>query len=365
MIKTTVVIAGGGPAGAATSISLSRRGIPNIIVEAETGPQQRPGETIPPNAKPLFARLGIDALLDDKRHMHCYGNRYAWGSNVFADKDFVTGIHGNGVHIDRLHFEQQLTAVAADSGATMLWGTRLKAATYTDGGWLVDIEDGTNGIQQVACTFLVDATGRACRVARMIGIKRIAKDKLAGIAACFSNVSGMPLYTFIEATETGWWYAVPLSGNRLAAAYMTDSDLIDAALLKSSGYLAVINNTQLMSPIFNGPATESVSISVKQASTSYLARRYGPGWLAVGDAAFAYDPISSYGITSALEGGFYAGNAIADELGGFKEALPAYDWLISKAFSIYLDMYVNQYAKERRWMQSDFWMRRHNFATIQ
>lgn len=362
MINTTVLIAGGGPAGAATSISLSRRGIPNIIVEAEAGPQHRPGETIPPNAKPLFTRLGIDALLDDERHMRCYGNRYAWGSNAAADKDFVAGIHGNGVHIDRLHFEQQLTGVAVGSGATMLWGTRLKAASYTGGTWLAEIEDSTGGIQQVACNFLVDATGRACRVARMMGIKRIAKDKLAGVTACFSNVPSMPLYTFIEATKNGWWYAVPLSGNRLAAAYMTDSDLIDAAWLKSSGYLAAINNTQLIAPVFKGQASESVSISVKHASTSYLAQRYGPGWLAAGDAAFAYDPISSYGITSALEGGFYAGNAIADELGGFKEALPAYDWLISKAFSIYLDMYVNQYAKERRWTQSEFWARRHNFG---
>jgi len=102
------------------------------------------------------------------------------------------------------------------------------------------------------------------------------------------------------------------------------------------------------------------SLTTSTASTSYLAQRYGATWLAVGDAAFAYDPISSYGITSALEGGYYAGNAIADKFAGKAEALPAYDYLISSAFKIYNEMYLHQYRQEQRWPEEQFWKRRLN-----
>ena len=55
---------------------------------------------------------------------------------------------------------------------------------------------------------------------------------------------------------------------------------------------------------------------VLPAETSRLDRIAGPGWLALGDAAAAYDPLSSYGIGSAMGSGFYAGQAIADSLAG-------------------------------------------------
>ena len=81
--------------------------------------------------------------------------------------------------------------------------------------------------------------------------------------------------------------------------------------------------------------------------------------MAVGDAAFAYDPISSYGISSALGSGYYAGNAIADYLRGYKEAQLAYRMVTERAFFQYLHMLRHQYLQEQRWLNSPFWNRRH------
>jgi 2-polyprenyl-6-methoxyphenol hydroxylase-like FAD-dependent oxidoreductase len=49
-----VIIIGGGPAGIATSVTLTSRGVSNCIVEAQLVPENKHGEAIPPNAKPLL-----------------------------------------------------------------------------------------------------------------------------------------------------------------------------------------------------------------------------------------------------------------------------------------------------------------------
>lgn len=76
--------------------------------------------------------------------------------------------------------------------------------------------------------------------------------------------------------------------------------------------------------------------------------------MAVGNAAFAYDPISSYGIASALGGCFYAGNAIADHFLGKQEALLVYSFIHEKNYKLYLEMLGNQYQLEQRWSNNLF-----------
>ena len=52
-------------------------------------------------------------------------------------------------------------------------------------------------------------------------------------------------------------------------------------------------------------------LRVVAADSSCLEVVEGDGWCAVGDAAAAYDPLSSQGITTALASGAWAGQAIA------------------------------------------------------
>jgi flavin-dependent dehydrogenase len=79
----------------------------------------------------------------------------------------------------------------------------------------------------------------------------------------------------------------------------------------------------------------------------------------VGDAAVAHDPLASYGISSALGAGLYAAAAVADYLGGRRDALRAYAQLIDRAFARYLLMHHDRYLAEQRWPDEPFWRRRH------
>jgi flavin-dependent dehydrogenase len=85
----------------------------------------------------------------------------------------------------------------------------------------------------------------------------------------------------------------------------------------------------------------------------------GEGWAAAGDAAAAYDPLSSHGIGSALAGGRQAAATLVAALQGDAAALPAYGEGHRAGYARYLWSRHAYYADERRWPDAPFWKRRH------
>jgi len=354
-----VLIAGGGPAGIATALSLTSRGVSCTVVEPESSGLHKIGETIPPNAKPMLVRSGIDQLLKDPAHLPCYGNSYIWGSNMVSETHFLTQLYQQGWHLNRAVFEHQLKQHAVSMGVNWLQGYRVTQCDQQSNGWDVVVQDGDIK-HSISCAFLVDATGRSCRIARLMGQQRIRMDDLVGISSLITTKKGrLQSRTLIEATEQGWWYAAPLIEGKVSLVFMTDSDLVDKRMLTTDYFIEKARKTELVSPILDTSAQiENNQTHLYPASTSILQKRYDSSWLAVGDAAYGFDPISSYGIVSALEGGYYAGHCIADVLSGSSEVLAVYDAIISQAFHLYRKMHLQQYQLEQRWSTSPFWERR-------
>ena len=126
----------------------------------------------------------------------------------------------------------------------------------------------------------------------------------------------------------------------------------------SSFLIKELNTTLHLSKIIRPAPEEFKNVKVMPAGTSCLSTPYGDNWIAVGDAAYAYDPISSYGITSALASGFYAGQALASTLSGKSDAMPTYRYIVENAFKAYMQRLMNHYALENRWSNSPFWKNR-------
>ena len=102
----------------------------------------------------------------------------------------------------------------------------------------------------------------------------------------------------------------------------------------------------------------SESPTAHPAHSSRLTRACGPGWFAVGDAAASFDPLSSYGIGSALGTGFYAAQAIVSAWAGEATSLEAYRYLIDSRYPHYLDRLRERYQAVSRWPDAPFWERR-------
>jgi flavin-dependent dehydrogenase len=98
---------------------------------------------------------------------------------------------------------------------------------------------------------------------------------------------------------------------------------------------------------------------ITDAGLAYMDRVAGPGWVATGDAAVSFDPLSSQGIVTALLMGRAAGTAITAMLRkGDPEPLLAY----GSEYAALLEQHRRQrsafYGLEGRWPDAAFWARR-------
>lgn len=326
-----VLIIGGGPAGVATSLTLSARGIKHALVEAKATPIRKPGEALPPNAKPLLRQLGIDHLLENEAHIPYYGNQSNWNGAQLDSEHFIADVHGHGYLLDRLLFETQLHQLVQ---APFYKGYRLKEVSEQKEELTIAVENENN--QEVfKPKYVVDATGRKASVCRHFGVAPKVLDEW--FALWFHIKAQSPKQISIESVEDGWWYAAPFSQSELTLMFFTRKEGIPKRKEIPSLLLEQFANASQLSEQFKIEATDLDQVQIRPSGTSCLEIPYGANWLAVGDAAYAYDPISSFGITSALAGGYYAGHALADTLAGDKEALSVYRYLMENAFQGYLE----------------------------
>jgi flavin-dependent dehydrogenase len=97
---------------------------------------------------------------------------------------------------------------------------------------------------------------------------------------------------------------------------------------------------------------------VLAAGTARLSSPAGTGWLAVGDAAATFDPISSQGILTALLTGQAAGRTVARALDGDRRAPLEYLELWHAIIDDYERERTRCYGAEHRFPASPFWDRR-------
>lgn len=370
-----VVVVGGGPAGVATALTLTGLGVSTAVLEAAGEPRWKPGESLPPSINPILTRLGLGEAAH-RAGLPSYGTSSRWGSAESVDRDFLFGAAGDGWRIDRLAFETELALAARRAGVAWHWGTRVqdcvRAAPH---GWMLQART-AEGPRTWTASVVVDASGRAARVARLLGVRRVRYDRLVGAlsylpagvhSACERGEAGESgeATTVVEAVPGGWWYSLGLPNRRLAVAFMTDADLLDEALRRpwQLGGLPLACAPTTAARLRATDCSEPwPTPRIRPAHVGRLASVAGPDWLAVGESAVCFDPISSYGIEAALGTGFYAGAAISEHLGGRPGALSDYAELIDHTFARYLLACHDRYRLERRWPTSPFWRRRHRLG---
>jgi len=355
------VVIGGGPAGAATALEIARRGARVALVERTRYAAARVGETFAPAIQVALARLGVwesfagasPAAADLRLASH--GVRSAWGGAEPAGRSFLFDPYGCGWHVDRRRFDAALAAAAEEQGVRVLRGARVLSCARQPAGWSLAVAAET-GHRTLDAGFVVDASGRAAALARRLGATRQPLDAMIAVAGRFTAPprAGDDGYALIEAVADGWWYTAPQPRGEWVAAFMTDPDLAPAAgRCRSAEWerrLAAAPETaaRLAGLRPAGPLRTVSAASVRSAPLA------GPGWLAVGDAAVAFDPLSGDGVDRALRGGLAAAAAIA-EGGG---AVAAYRDGQEELFAAYRDTRTGFYRREERWPDSPFWARR-------
>ena len=361
----TVAVIGGGPAGASTALELARLGIDTVLIERSDGSGNPIGECLAPSANTLFLRPGLDDVLRSSGSLPSYGNRSSWGGEGrAASRDFLREPFGNGWHLDRPAFNRALLNAVERAGVTVMRERRVTSLERTGGGWRIATTS-PEGDGPVDAGFLVDASGRRAFVARQEGVRRrILDSQVAAVAVLDAPGHAVPMQdatTLVEAAASGWWYAALLPTRRLVVAWFSDPDLLaKGAAWRPAEWWDLLGASGLIGEVVTSHGLEIPQrIRVVAAGSTLLTQPFGQGWIAVGDASAAYDPLSSHGIGSALTGGRSAVRAVAASINGDRAAFEGYRDRLFADYAHYLWMRRAYHADEQRWPHEPFWERRH------
>ncbi len=286
-----------------------------------------------------------------------YGTAAAWGRPRFLDSPFMLTPYGRGWHVDRPRFDALLAERARLRGATVRLGTRVVDTTRVEDGWLLRLARG----EALTARFLVDASGRRAAIARRLGARVVAADRLIGFARFFDVEDDRESVTLVEPFREGWWYTAGLPQRRRIVACMTDADIAARlGLLRGERWRELLEETARVGRTVTA-GTPQGALVARSAASQRLDPACGEGWIAVGDAASTFDPLSSQGILKALRSGIFASYAVADRLSrGDAAGLERYRRYITREAMAHRRAQAKYYREERRWPQSQFWSRRHD-----
>ena len=297
---TQIGIVGGGVAGCAAAIALARVGCPVVVFERTEYQQTRIGETLPPRARVLLEELGVWESFGRDGHSPASGSLAAWGSEELYENQFLFNPYGGGWHLDRPRFESRFAQRAEEAGARILRHVRVRSLAP----WLSAA--GLSASSAPANRNHSNARSPGCQRARLVrrastrrGTYRLRQ---AGRGVAFFRAASdlNDTRTMVEAAPDGWWYSAYLPNAALVVAFMSDADLLP----RGARALHAFWRQQLEATTYTRRRVDGASegdVHTTRADSYRMSALIGENWLAVGDAAMAFDPLSSHGLYNAMK----------------------------------------------------------------
>jgi len=288
-------------------------------------------------------------------------------------------VYGSGWHLDRALFDESLRDAVRDNCETTkddpvpsrVTRERFVSLERRDDSWLVHTEHvDTGAMHSYYSKWVVDASGRKASLSRKLGAKTLKADKLlAFYCVLVSSEDDTDNRTLIEASESGWWYTSYLGRNRRIIVYHTDDDDPSAKFARTrDGFLDLVHDhTHYISQIVrehNYDIAQGAKFPRPTAAGSSILDPIcdeTEHWCAVGDAAMAFDPLSSQGMITAMNAGCFIGEELA------KRISMGLDGLTSagiRSIPGYFEAIGQKYQKEKKYYYSqarfegEFWAKR-------
>lgn len=335
--RCDLAVIGAGPAGTATAIRAARGGARVIVFEkASPGRDKVCGDGLTPRAVAALGELGID--LDGAHRID--GLRMIAGSTrreLLWPANNRFGPHG--AVWPRRALDKHLVEAAEAAGAEIVWDTEVMPIVADDGTATgVEQVQGDSGPGRWSADLVVLATGAPGAAARMLGAERVDSEPF-GLAIRTYAPSPRHADRHLEAcltlrgAEGGW---VPGYGWMFPAGDGTVN--IGAGSMSTMKGFRKLNLNRLLDDYRDLVADEWELGDYLERPRAWrlpmsAARRHGPGWAAVGDAAGLINPMNGEGIDYGLASGMVLADLFLEDPA---TAPGAYDRVIGERFDGFL-----------------------------
>jgi flavin-dependent dehydrogenase len=353
-----VVIIGGGPAGSTSAARLIELGRSVLVLEKETFPRFRLGESLLPQTLHVLSALG---MLDELKARYLVKNGAQFYDDLspkstrFAfDAAFDHSI-GYAFQVPRDDFDAFLLERVARAGGTVRHGWTAERMLF-DGERAVGVvaRDPEGAVHRIEARCVVDASGRDALAAHA---KRTT-EPIRGLenTAVYTHCRGMPRESgdregdiHIVLFEGGWHWVIPFSDGRTSIGAVITRPWLKANPHGKGDLDALLQRTIDVSPAMTRLVGDGERLWPARATADFSYRvgtMRGPGWVALGDAGGFIDPLFSTGVHIATWGAYHGATALSAALDGDGAQLDAWEPRLRAGAEMFLTAVQGFYARK-------------------
>ncbi len=327
-----VIVIGGGPAGSTVATLVAQQGYRVLLLERDSNPRFKVGESLIPASYWTFERLGMLEKLEASHFPKKYSVQF-YSQSGKASAPFY--FYENDPHessmtwqVLRSEFDDMLLENALEKGVEIRRGVSVHSVLLEkDQAVGVRAKSPNTGSVDLPAKVIADSTGQSALISRRLKINDTEPElRKASIYTHFEGGirdegidEGATLILHTENKDSWFWY-IPLPYNRVsvgvvgsidyllqdrrsAGAQLDAEAIFKAELEKCPALKWRIDNAKQLFPV---KTTKDFSYRAQQIA--------GNGWVLVGDAFGFLDPVYSTGLFLALKSGEMAADAINDAL---------------------------------------------------
>jgi flavin-dependent dehydrogenase len=360
-----VLVVGAGPSGASTALNLlNHTDLSVTLIEGSDLQRLRIGESV---SASMFSVLDYLQVPKSSFTSNCFtptqGNSAFWGSDKSANRHAIFAPDRATFQVNREIFDLTLLENVLSRGGIVFPRTKSKTVTQLkDDRYLVEVSHPERGKFEIVCKYLVDASGRNSSLSKSLGASVTQYDRLTGVGAFYkTDTTLLEQIQLIESDEFGWWYSAALSDRILVVTYFSDFELISKMKLnRKQQWQNHLEKSEYMSRRIEGLHFIDDNLWIRPAGTHFNHFTHIKNYLPVGDAACAFDPISSMGLGFAMTSGCQVATIIGNSTStnGFNTNSQTYQQDLARQFEQYLNLKLQFYNKEQRWSDVSFWAKR-------
>ena len=281
-INSDIVVIGGGPAGLACAITLSKKNYDVTVIEQTSKVTEKPGEILPPGIEPILEQLGVLNQFMSKKFLQHDGHFVDW-NNISDFQSFHDTLDWKGFQIWRPDFDSILLEHAKKSGVRIISSCKA-LSPITKYSRIIGVNSDFGAIYS---KILIDASGRQHWLSKQMNIFLI--NYSGKITVNFGYATGDTVCDspIMRSIDSGWIWIAKIQPKLFQWIRLSFYDQIpynwipdDLKMLKKYG------------------STRRMDLTWRITS-----KPAGLGYFIVGDASSVLDPASSHGVLKALMSG--------------------------------------------------------------